>query len=683
MGARIRIGVDIGGTFTDIVAYNETTGRHVFLKTPSTPANYTAGMREGLTRLFTENDWAPSDVSLFFHGTTVATNTLLERTGARTGLITTKGFRDLLEIGRTERPPHDLYNLMMDRAPPLVQRRLRLTVSGRINAAGEELEPLDEDAVRLAARGLADARMEAVAIVFLNAYVDPKHERRAREIVQKEAPELYVAISSDVNPQIKEYERTSTTVLSAYVGLKVSSYVGEVEEMLRSLGVAARLHVMQASGGAMTREAVADNAIRTILSGPAGGVLGAQRVAASVGERDLITFDMGGTSTDVSLIRNGTFATVQETREGGYYFRVPTLDIVTIGAGGGSIAGIDSGGALKVGPRSAGAVPGPACYGRGEAATVTDAHVVLGHIDPDHFLGGEIRLDPDKSRAAIDLSVARPLGMSVEEAAAGILTVANATMIRAIRRVSVERGHDARSFALLPFGGAGNLHGAMLARELGIRRVIIPVHPGVLSACGLVEADLEYQQTRTILRRLDSVDGSLAPVFKDLEIHCRKEMARAGYNGGAVRLKRSASLRYRKQVRDVTVDLGEEEATAEALRAVFYAEHERLYGFRTEETVEIVDARVAAVQLLGHRIDWSTGNPPASSTQPARYRSVWSPAVKAFEKWPVHFRGRLPVGKVIEGPAIIEQRETNILVLPGQWVRTEPNSVLVIDENGT
>jgi N-methylhydantoinase A len=678
--AHVRIGVDIGGTFTDVVAYDEASGRYAFLKTPSTPGDYMEGMREGLDRLFSEHRWAPESVELFFHGTTVATNTLLERTGARAGLIATAGFRDLLEIGRTERPPHDLYNLMLDRPKPLVRRALRLTVPERISAKGEIMLPLDEEATRVAVWALMEQGVEALAIAFLNAYVDPVHERRARDIVREIAPGLYVAISSDVNPQIKEFERTSTTVLSAYVGRKVSRYVQGIENMLRALGIPAPLHVMQASGGAMSREAVTDNAIRTILSGPAAGVLGAQRIARSIGEPNVITFDMGGTSTDVSLIRDGAFRTVEEAREGGYYVRVPMMDIATIGAGGGSIARVDSGGALKVGPESAGADPGPACYGHGDRPTVTDANVVLGYIDPDHFLGGEISLDPAHSHGAIERHVAGPLGWSIEEAASGIVAVANASMVRAIKRVSVERGHDVRDFVLLPYGGAGNLHGAALARELSIRRVCVPLHPGVLSACGLVEADLEHLQTRSVLRRLDDLGSDLGRVFAELEQRCAEEMQRAGFDGPQVRFRRAASLRYRKQVREVAVDLGEEQPHAELLREKFLAEHERLYGFRTEEPIEVVDARVAAVHPLGRPVVWRPAPSDETSLDPARARPAWLGTGGGFVDCPVYDRARLPMGGAIEGPAIVEQKETNTVVLEGQRLTVHDTGVLLIEE---
>ncbi|MHB9092993.1 MAG: hydantoinase/oxoprolinase family protein, partial [Chloroflexota bacterium] len=434
--------MDIGGTFTDIVAYEETTRRFSILKVPSTPANYMLGMENGLRQLLATKDVAAANIHLFYHGTTVGTNTVLEQKGAPTGLLTTLGFRDILEIGRTARSPVDLYDLQMDRITPLVPRCYRLGVRERMNARGEAEVPLDEDAVRLAAEVFAGAGIQSVAVCFINSYANPLHEEQARDILLKHSPHLYVALSADVNPQYREYERSSTTVLSAYIGPRVSRYTDQLGKMLESLGLQCRLHIMQASGGAMTAEAVQRNAIRTVLSGPAAGVLGVANLSHRLDEANVVGFDMGGTSTDVSLIRDGAYRIVEERQDLGHYLRMPMIDISTIGAGGGSIAWIDSGGVLKVGPRSAGADPGPACYGKGEEATITDANLALGYIDPGYFLGGQIELDLERARRAIRDRIANPLSLSLDQAAYGILRVANSNMIRAIKRVTVERGHD-------------------------------------------------------------------------------------------------------------------------------------------------------------------------------------------------------------------------------------------------
>ncbi len=676
MAGRVRIGVDIGGTFTDIVAVDGTLGKYTILKVPSTPTNYVLGIKTGLERLFSEHGWRPSDVALCFHGTTVATNTVIEKKGAKTGLLTTVGFRDVLEVGRTERPPLDLYNLAMERPKPLVPRRLRLGVPERINHRGEVVEPLDTEAVREAIDRMLAMDIEALAISFLNAYANPVHERRAREIARSLRPDLYVAVSSEVNPQFKEFERTSTTVLSSYVGPRVSRYMEGMKTVLAELGVKSPLHIMQASGGAMTVDAVAERAVHTVLSGPAAGVLGALKVGEAVNEPNFVSFDMGGTSTDVSLVKNGQFRIVEETKGVGYHLRMPMMDITTIGAGGGSIAWIDTGGVLKVGPNSAGAEPGPACYGMGRNVTVTDAHVLLGYIDPGFFLGGEMRLDTKRAHTLIQQKVAVPLGLSVEKAAAGIVRIANANMIRAIKRVSIERGHDVRDFSLIPFGGAGGLHAGQLLGELGMRRVIVPIYPGVLSACGLVEANLEYQCVQTILKRLDGVDAStLRGLYAGLEIRGRKEMHHI--RDGALRFKRAANLRYRKQVRQVTVELGSEWADHTTIRRQFREAHERLYGYATDEPVEIVDIRVACIHPPPEGVDWGKAAGDGADPQKGRRRAYFE-ELDGFVDCPVYARGNLGRDFSVQGPAIVEQDETNTVVRPGQTLTVHPSGNLFI-----
>jgi len=678
--AGIRIGVDIGGTFTDLVAVNEALGEYRILKVPSTPANYMLGIKNGVEKLFARERWSTADVDLFFHGTTVATNTVLERKGARTGLVCTAGFRDILEVGRTERPPLDLYNLQLDRLAPLVPRRLRLGVPERIAASGAVVEPLDEAATAATVRKLVDAGIESLSVALINSYANPDHERRVREIALAIRPDLYVCLSSEVNPQHKEYERTSTTVLSAYVGPRVSRYVASIEDMLQSVGVKATLHVMQASGGAMTADAVQENAIRTVLSGPAAGVIGAIRAAGLAEEGNFVGFDMGGTSTDVALVKDGNYRIVEETRDLGHHLRIPMIDIVTIGAGGGSIAAIDSGGALKVGPQSAGADPGPACYGRGDFATVTDANVVLGFIAPEFFLGGEIRLDADRARRAIEVSVARPLGISVEDAAQGVLRIANANMIRAIKRVSIERGHDVRDFSLVPFGGAGALHAWQLARELGMRRVIVPIHPGLLSACGLVESTLEYQFSKTILRRLGDIDGAaLEANFAELEQRGREQMIRSGSGTAGIEHRRAINLRYRRQIKQCTIEMGSEMPGITEIQQRFYAEHRRLYGYATEEPIDVVDLRVGTMRNLGAPVAWGRGQRAAGDARKGTRRAHFA-EIGGFVECPVYARERLDGSAIVQGPAIVEQLETNVVVGPGQVLTVHRSGALLVKE---
>ena len=675
--ARTRIGVDIGGTFTDIVAVDAVSNEYEIIKVSSTPANYMLGIKSGLEQLFSKHSLRPDEVDLFFHGTTVATNTVIEKKGSRTGLLVTAGFRDVLEIGRTSRPPVDLYNLDMDRPAPLVPRRRRLGVTERMDYRGRIVKSLDELTVRQAVQHMLDQDIEALAISFINSYANPVHERKARDIALDMQADLYVAVSSEINPQYKEFERTSTTVMSAYVGPRVSRYVEQVKTLLTQVGVKSPLHIMQASGGAMTVDNVKDRAVQTILSGPAAGVLGAVKVGRSVGQSDFISFDMGGTSTDVSLVQDGQFRIVEQTEQTGYHLRMPMMDIVTIGAGGGSIAWIDTGGALKVGPHSAGAEPGPACYGKGESATVTDAHVVLGSIDPKFFLGGQMSLNAQRSSDAVGHHVARPLGLSLEQAAEGIVRVANANMIRAIKRVSIERGLDVREFALVAFGGAGPLHAAQLAEELGMKKVIVPLHPAVLSACGLVEADLEYQHVQTVLERLDDLDNrTLRRHFADLEERGRNSMHSAGVDPSSIEFRRAANLRYRKQVRQVTVELGYEMADRAWIRRKFRAEHEQLYGYATDEPVEVVDLRVAAVYGLGDPVSWHRA--PAVEEPSPRNRRVYFDELNNTVECPVFARDELSIHARVEGPAIVEQEQTSVLVRPGQTLALHASGNLVI-----
>lgn len=675
----VRIGVDIGGTFTDIVAVDEVLGKYRILKVPSTPSDYKLGIKNGLERLFSEQDWRPDDVSLFFHGTTVATNTVIEKTGAKTGLFTTAGFRDVLEVGRTSRSAVDLYNLAMERPKPLIPRRLRIGIPERVNYKGEVVVPLDEAFVHEALDQMLKSEIEALAVSLINAYANPIHEQRIQKIVRSVRPDLYVAISSEVNPQFKEFERTSTTALSAYVGPKVSRYMEDLKNMLADLGIGSSLHIMQASGGAMTVDSVQGRAIRTILSGPAGGVLGALKVGETVGESDFVSFDMGGTSTDVSLVKDGQFQIVEETKETGYHLRMPMMDIVTIGAGGGSIARIDTGGVLKVGPESAGADPGPACYGVGDEATVTDANVVLGYIDPEFFLGGEMRLDGKRAHDVVQRKVADLIGMSVEQAAAGIVRIANANMIRAIKRISIERGHDVRDFSLIPFGGAGGLHAGHLMEELGMRHAIVPVYPGVLSACGLVEADLEYQHVQSILRRLDDVDEStLQGYFDQLEARCKKEMDDAGIQKDTLQFNRAASLRYRKQVREVAIDLGNETTNRTWIRQKFFEAHKQLYGYATDEPIEVVGLRVACVHPLTESILWSrtVGD---NKLPRKRNRKAYFEALGGFTDCAIYKRNQLPPEITLQGPVIIEQEETNTVICPRQTLTTDFSGNLHIE----
>src|SRR5262252_1406723 len=495
-----RIGVDSGGTFTDICLFDEKSGRIAVWKVSSTAADPSLAVAEGLSEALAQTGVSASDVSYFGHGTTVATNALIQHRGALIGLITSDGFRDLLEIRSAKRP--ELYDLQADKPPVLVSRRLRLEVPERLRHDGRIETPVNEAAVRNAARALRDANVEAVAICFLYSFLDPVHEAAARDIVVKEFPEAFVCASHEVAPEFREYERLSTTVINAYLGPVMASYIRGAANRLTALGVSVTPHLTQSNGGVIDFEAAARLPVRTVLSGPSTGVVGAQVTARLAGAEDIITFDMGGTSTDVSLLQGGEARLAREALVHGYPIKAPMLDIHTVGAGGGSIAFVDSGGLLKVGPRSAGADPGPACYDRGnDEPTVTDANIVLQTLNPTYLLAGRMTVRSELAKAAIDRLAAK-LDMGALATAEGIIAVVTANMARAIRVISVQRGHDPRDYTLVAFGGAGPLHAARLAAELEIRRVLVPRHPGILCAMGLLMADLRADFAVTRLMAL-------------------------------------------------------------------------------------------------------------------------------------------------------------------------------------
>ncbi len=493
-----RVGVDSGGTFTDICLLDETSGRIAVWKVSSTPADPAQAVARGVEEALARAAAPAGAVSYFGHGTTVATNALIQRRGAPTGLITSDGFRDLLEIGRQKRP--DLYDLQADKPPVLVARALRREVPERLRHDGHIETALDETAVRGAARVLREAGARAVAICFLYSFLDPAHETAARRIVAEEFPEAFICASHEVAPEFREYERLSTTVVNAALGPVMAFYIRSVAERLTALGIAATPYLTQSNGGVIGFAEAARLPVRTVLSGPSTGVIGAQAMARLAGAPDIITFDMGGTSTDVALIRGNEAQLAREAVVHGYPIKAPMLDIHTVGAGGGSIAFVDSGGLLKVGPNSAGADPGPACYGRGnDEPTVTDANIVLQTLNPTHLLGGRMTVRRELACTAIE-RLAAQLGLDAMAAAEGILAVVTANMARAIRIISVARGHDPRDYTLVAFGGAGPLHAARLAAELAIRRVLVPRHPGILCAMGLLLADVraDFAATRLL-----------------------------------------------------------------------------------------------------------------------------------------------------------------------------------------
>ncbi len=551
----IKLGVDVGGTFTDLVMIDQKNKGINLTKVPSTPWSPDQGVLNGIGKMAKMFSMNPDEIEYLIHGTTVATNALIERKGVETALIVTEGFRDILHIGRQARPK--LYDFFERRADPFIPRQLRFEVPERILYTGEVKLPLNDDAVRLVSGKIAERGIKVVAVCLLHSYVNPSHEIRVREILKEMIPELKICISSEILPEFKEYERMSTTVINAYVMPIVEDYLRKILASIKHLGVKSDLHIMQSNGGVMTSETAGQKSVHTVLSGPAAGVLGGLAIAKMIGEENIITIDMGGTSFDVSLAHLGQPTFTMESDIAGHIIKIPMIDIKTLGAGGGSIARVDPGGALQVGPESAGADPGPACYCQGgQLPTVSDANLVLGYLNPEFFAGGEMLLDVNLSKEAIIKKIADPMGLSLEEAAEGILKVVNATMIRGIRLVSVEKGYDPRELSLVCFGGAGPVHAVRLAQELNIPKIIVPEAAGVNCALGLLMADFRHDYSKTFLHLIKSLEPErLSLEFSTLEKKAFGQMVREGVPGKDIIFFRSADMRYQGQGYELEIPL--------------------------------------------------------------------------------------------------------------------------------
>ncbi|MBY8915875.1 hydantoinase/oxoprolinase family protein [Nitratireductor sp. L1-7-SE] len=652
----LAIAVDIGGTFTDISLLDRSSGKVWRAKTPSVPHDPSEAFLTGIRLALADAGAEASELARVLHGTTVATNMILEGKGARTALVTTRGFRHVLAIGRQDIPRKaNLYNWVKPERPVPASRIVE--VDERLAAGGAVLETLDEDSVRQAASAIRSMNVEAVGVCLMHAFANPAHERRVAEILREELPDIAVTISTDVLPVVREYERSLTTALNAAVMPGVTSYVGRLERRLEDEKVAAPLLLMKSNGGVAGAAAIREAPALTALSGPAAGVVGARAIAAACGIRDLITVDIGGTSADICLIKDGRIDLTQHGKVGDWPLPLPMVDMVTIGAGGGSIAAVEDA-TLTVGPRSAGARPGPAAYGHGgQDATVTDAHVVLGHL-PEKLLGGRMGLDVEAARDVVRKGVAEPLGLSLEAAARGVLQIVDNHMVGAVRVVSVERGHDPRHFTLVPFGGAGPLHGCALAELLGISRVMIPPAPGVLCADGLLAADLKAEFSRT-LPKAGALDVVTAKgIFEELEQQADAWLTVEGVPEDKRQTDRVALLRYYGQGGEIAIPWA---GTREAVEEAFTAEHKALYGFALDASIELVTLRVEATGL--------TSEPPRDGLQPGG-------PLEAYDHAPVQFadgardvplidRNTIGVGTRFDGPVILTQLDTTILVPPG------------------
>jgi N-methylhydantoinase A len=671
----MRVGIDIGGTFTDIVAVDPDSGHLLVSKRLTTP--------EDLSRCFLEalqlvNRERPGHEFAVVHGTTVATNALLQGGNHAVGMIATAGFRDVIEIGRHFR--RRLYDLFLDKPRPLIPACLRLEVQERKDSMGETVIPLNLEDVRAAARTFQKCGVGSVCICFINAYADGRHEQAARRIVLEETPGVYVSISSEVSPEYREFERFSTTAVNAIVMPVVDDYLRRLNSRCAAEGVNARIAIMQSNGGMMSPEEARRFPVRLIESGPAAGVLAARHIGSLCGEDNVIAFDMGGTTAKVGLIREGEIQMKTEYRVGGgihgddtegYPIKTPAIDLVEVSAGGGSIAWVQGGSVLRVGPQSAGARPGPACYGLGGAEpTITDAHLATGRLRPDYFLGGRMLLDVDNCRAALERKAAGPLGMPVEECAAGILAIANAQMIRALKLVTVERGYDPSRFTLIAFGGAGPLHAAELAEEMNISRVLIPAIAGVTSALGLLAADYRHDFSRSFRRATQDVDAAeLGGVFEDLERQARQALAQNGVAGNQMDFERALDMRYIGQAYEVTVRAPGGKFSAARLKQAersFHREHQRLFAHsQPAAATEIVIARLSGLgrfSKLGFKCESIRASAKAAALGPNRIYFKGCGWVEA----PVMHWSEWAAGQEFYGPALVIRDDSTLLV-PFGW----------------
>ena len=690
-GRRWRVGVDIGGTFTDLIVAHDATGAFVVGKTLTTPGDPSAAietvLREALERLRLE----AAALGTVVHGTTLVTNAVIERTGARTALLATRGFRDALEIGREQR--FELYDLTIQHPRPLVPRHLRFDVPERTLADGTILEPLDTAFVERLARELAERGIEAVAVAFLNSYANPASEQAARDAIRRAAPSLRVSLSSEVAPEIREFERTSTTAVNVYVQGRVERYLRELEARLARLGFDGNLLLMLSSGGVATVDTAVRFPVRLLESGPAAGALAAANAGVASGRPDLVSFDMGGTTAKFCVIDQGKPLLAQEfefdrvyrfQKGSGLPAKVPVIEMIEIGAGGGSIARVDALGLLKVGPDSSGADPGPSCYGRGGTEpTVTDADLVLGYLDPGFFLGGRMRLDEEAARRAIETRIAQPLGISVEEAAWGIHQVVNQNMANAARVHVLERGKDPRRFPLFAFGGAGPVHGDRIARALGAPALIAPLGAGVLSTAGFLTAPLGFDFVRSWRTPLTGIDWSRADgLFRDMESDGAALLAASGVGARALTHQRTVDMRYVGQGHEIRVPVpaGPISAASEGLiRAGFEAKYRELYGrLGPPVPIEVTNWRVASsgpAPVLDLRIEAG-----ARPDGPARKssRRAWFPETAGYVEVPVYDRYRLAPGDGFDGPAIVEERESTVVAGPGTRCTVDPRGNLVV-----
>jgi len=672
-----RLGVDVGGTFTDLIYVDDEAGQILVHKLATTPEDPSQGTVQGIRELTEQAGESPAALDQVFHGTTIATNIVIEHNGAKVGLITTEGYRDILHIARHKKPLNfSNYQDLPWQRYPIVRRRYRLTVPERIVKDGSVLVPLDEEKAREQVRRLKEAGVEAVAVCFLFSFLNPEHERRVAEIVREEFPDAFLSVSSEVLPQYREYERFSTVCLNAYIGPKVSRYVRRLEDELRAMELRTGVHLMTSASGVATAEGAVARPVNLLMSGPVAGVVGGIWAGKQAGYDNVITLDVGGTSADIGLAQEGRLRMkhLLDTKVGPYQAMIPMVDVDTIGAGGGSIAYVDQGGIFRVGPRSAGADPGPAAYGRGGTEpTATDAMVNLGWLLPEAFLGGDMQLRADLARKAFEEGPSKALGMTVEEASMGAVQILTHSMVQSIEENSVRKGYDPRDFALVAEGGAGPLFAAQIALEVGTPWVLVPNFPGVTAALGLLATDMVYEYVSTVYQRVSKLDAAaLQQSFEELEQQARQQLEADGVPADRMLIQRVADCRYLGQGYELRVDCGPgeiDDAWVAKVRADFDDIHEREYSRRFEESdVEIPNVRVRGIGLMPALETPETETGGDSPAEALRYeREAWFRVGGELKQVPTRFydRSALKAGNQLVGPAIVNQYDSTTAIPPG------------------
>ena len=682
--ARYRVGVDVGGTFTDLILVDNDTGAQWAAKSLNRSADQSETVVEGLIRLLGEAGIGAGDVGWISHGTTITTNAVIERKGAKTALITNKNFRDILEIGRFARPADLIYRIHDDKPAPLVPRFLRLGIDCRVDRAGEIVADIDDRNLTAAIEAIRDEGVTSVAVCFLFSFLNPAHEESVRSALTAAIPDLNIVLSSEILREFREYPRTSTTVFAAYVAPVLRRYVSALVRRLGDVGIGAPLYIFQSNGGVARPDIVMRNPALTLLSGPAGAVVGAAQLCGRAGYRDLLTMDIGGTSLDVCMVRDGV-AEAATNREIDFFpIAVPMLDVHTVGAGGGSVVRVDDVGRVSVGPDSMGARPGPACYGLGgDQATLTDVNLLLGLLDPDTFADGAIPLNRARAESAVERWVARPLGMDIEAAAAGVYRVATNQIAEAIRTVTVERGADPRDFALVAFGGGGPLHAAAVARELGVARIVIPRHPGLFSAQGIAISDVYHDYIQSTVRPVSEISpDEIRAILGELEQRAATDLDAEGIASDRRRIAPALDLRYVGQTTEITVPLSVEEAGIALDRtemlARFHALHERLYSYCVpDEPVELVNVRLRATGLVD-KPPIAPAAGAARAPRPTGNRLVVLPDDDGARSIDVYRRDALAPGSRLTGPALIEESSSTTVLLSGMELTVDSHDNMII-----